>query len=86
MPQGLQVYNAAGQLVLDIGSRPLKLLQVASITAGVPATIPTTGVVVPLVANSSLTYSPILVVNPTSVGVSWRPGSFGSADLMMYEF
>jgi hypothetical protein len=31
MPQGLQVWNAAGTLILDIGSRPLKLLRVVDI-------------------------------------------------------
>ena len=86
MPQGLQVFNASGNLILDIGSRPLKLLQVNSLTAGTNVTISTPNTVVPIVVNSGLNYTPIITTTTNSVSVTWRSGTTGTASLLLQEF
>ena len=86
MPQGLQVFNASGQIILDIGSRPMKLLQVNSLTAGSNLSVSVSGTIVPIVANSSLNYTPIITVSSGSVDVTWRSGSTGSATLFLQEY
>lgn len=86
MSQGLQVFNAAGDLILDIGSRPLKLLQVNSLTAGTNATISTSNTVVPIVVNSSLSNTPIITTTANSVSVTWVAGTTGTASLLLQEF
>lgn len=39
MPQGLQVWNAAGQLVLDVSERTGKVLGTTTIVAGVDGSV-----------------------------------------------
>jgi hypothetical protein len=90
MPQGLQLFNEAGNLILDIGSRPLKILQVSTISAGTNQTIsipPNTGTVVPIPLLPETLESPQFTVSPTQVTVTWA-GNFGSgvADLLIMEF
>lgn len=90
MPQGLQVFNADENLVLDIGSRPLKILQVNTITAGTNTTInipANTGTVVPIPLLPATLESPQFTVTQTQVNVTWT-GNYGSgsADLLIMEF
>lgn len=90
MSQGLQIYDASGNLILDIGSRPLKILQVNTITAGTNTTISipaNTGTVVPIPLLPESLESPQFTVTPTEVTVTWT-GNYGSGstDLLIMEF
>ena len=91
MPQGLQTFAADGRPILDIGSRPLKILTDSSIVAGtntnIPITVPTTGTVIGVPLLGETLESPTIIVNPTSVDVIWE-GNFGSGvgRLLVMEF
>ena len=85
MPQGLQIFDAAGNVKLDIGTRVLKFLTVADLTIGTPASVPYTppaggsssvGVTIfsdngPFTANVQPNYS----VGGSSIDFTWPAGS-----------
>lgn len=84
MPQGLQVWDASGNLVLDVSDRVGKFLGVTTITAGVNGSVTHAGfalgqfffMVTPLSAFP--TYRPSMAFNPATNTLSWdwqgRPG------------
>lgn len=81
--QGLQVFNASGNIILNIGSRALKIATQANITSGTNATINftnTTGgtpivAVVPPAGNFNGNVQPALSVSPNRVDVTWPSGT-----------
>jgi hypothetical protein len=70
MPQGLQVFNAAGQLILDVGSRPIRLLTVASIPDNTTTAIPITKS-----ANTTLFVEPVLASFENTPEIVTQTGS-----------
>ncbi len=90
MPQGLQVWNAAGALILDIGTRPFKI--VSSLTFSgttVSASIPGLGDGTPLYQVSLNTDNreaedPNVSISGSTITVSGGSGASGS--LVQYGF
>lgn len=85
MPQGLQVWDASGNLILDISERVGKFLGIATITAGVNGSVTNAGFALgqPFFMVTTLgtlpTYRPSLTFNAGTNTLSWdwqgRPGS-----------
>lgn len=91
MSQGLQIFDATGRLILDIGSRPLKILTSATIVAGtntsIPITAPVTGTIVGIPLLPETLDSPTITTSPTSVDITWV-GDYGSGagSILVMEF
>lgn len=86
MPQGLQVWDSSGNLVLDITSRVYKSLAIASVTENTNTTVTTTNIggtgtifVEDLTANEDTAAPVITAINSTSVDIGWTGGDGGSA-------
>jgi len=83
MSQGLQVFDASGNIILNIGSRPLKIATEANIVTGTNATINftnTTGgtpvvAVIPPAGNFNGNVQPALSVTSNQVNVTWPGGT-----------
>lgn len=85
MPEGLQVFDATGAVKLDITTRLLRLLTVADLTIGTPATVPftppaagTSAVGVSILGgggSTSLNTQPNISIGSGSVDFTWPSGS-----------
>lgn len=83
MPQGLQIFDASGNIVLDISDRVYRLLTVADIT-----TAATGSITVPGIANGTPIIVPVRyteskkapTLTTTGTGVSWNYGTTPLAD------
>jgi hypothetical protein len=77
MPQGLQVWNAAGQLVLDLADKISRLSGTVTVAAGATGslTIPNTSqgtVWYAALVNGGSAYAPVVSVSGSTL--QWQPG------------
>lgn len=86
MPQGLQIWDASGNLVLDISSRVYKTLAIASVTENTNTTVTTSNIgntgtifVEDLTADEDTAAPVITAINSGSVDIGWAGGNSGSA-------
>lgn len=86
MNQGLQVWDASGNLVLDITSRVYKTLAIASVTENTATTITTSNIgntgtifVADVTADEDTAVPIITAINPGSVNIGWEGGNDGSS-------
>jgi hypothetical protein len=97
MSQGLQVFNANEQLVLDVGNRVIKILTEATLTSGTPATVNFTkssGTTLNFSALANTTSNfegnlqPTLSPSTSSVGVTWPAGTITgrTVNFLVMEF
>lgn len=87
MAVGLRVYNSLGNLILDIGSRPVKLLSVDSVTVGVPGSVSYSGTTGNVVAIAPETSSkPTVSIAAGTASYTWPDGGTGATKLLLMEF
>jgi len=92
MPQGLQVFDALGAIVLDTTDRTFKGVTTATVTEGTPTSIPISKAGVSTSAFAMATDgdlrdpSPILSLGATSIGVSWSDTGSKSRSMLIMEY
>lgn len=86
MSQGLQIWDANGNLILDIGSRVYKTLAIQSVTENVNTTVNITDIgatgtlIVEDITTDEDTAAPVITSSgSTSVNIGWIGGQGGSA-------
>jgi hypothetical protein len=90
MPQGIQVWDAAGTLILDTSQRVLKYVVEGQAIEGTTTDIAiapdaTSSVVAAAISNFDRDYTPRVVITPGNARVDWPSGSngYGRAILVM---
>ena len=85
MPQGLEIYDAAGVLKLGVTSRVFKRVATASVTENVPAAVPLVGregsgalIVQDLGFDEDMAVPVIASATMTTANIDWQGGVGGS--------
>jgi hypothetical protein len=92
MPQGLQVWDADGNLVIDTSLRILKYLTVGEAVEGVTTNIPiapdtTSTVVGEAVSLNDGSFTPQITITSGNAAITWPSGSSGQTrDIVLLEF
>jgi hypothetical protein len=86
MPQGLQIWDSSGNLVLDITSRVYKTLAIASVTENTSTTVTTSNIgntgtifVEDVTADEDTAVPVVTAINFGSVDIGWEGGIGGSS-------
>jgi hypothetical protein len=92
MPQGIQVWDAAGTLILDTSQRVLKYLIVGEAIEGTTTDIAiapdaTSSVVGAAISELDRDFTPLVVITSGNARITWPSGSNSRArDILVMEY